>query len=69
MRKLAWWLLVIGGINWGLVGLGGLFNNNWNIVNKIFGSWPSVEWIIYILVGISAIWLLMPKKQMGSPMA
>jgi uncharacterized membrane protein YuzA (DUF378 family) len=48
-------LLIIGGLNWGLVGIGMLMNMNLNIVNLILGSWPMVEAIIYILVGIAAV--------------
>jgi uncharacterized protein len=43
-------LVIIGGINWGLVGLFGF-----NLVAFLFGSWPAIERIIYILVGIAAI--------------
>jgi uncharacterized protein len=52
-------LLVIGGLNWGLIGLAMLVGGdaaNWNVVNLIFGSWPIVEAIIYLLVGISALY-------------
>ena len=56
-------LLVIGGINWLLIGLGGFFMGNWNVVNLIFGSWPMLEWIIYILVGLSALQVLMTHKK------
>ncbi len=50
-------LVIIGGINWGLVGLGMLLGSmsNWNVVNMIFGSVPTVEGIVYVLVGIAAI--------------
>ena len=48
-------LLVIGGLNWGLVGIGGFVGSNWNVVNLLLGSWPSVEWIVYILVGLAAL--------------
>ena len=48
-------LLLVGGINWGLVGLGGFFGANWNVVNLILGSWPMVEWAVYVLVGVGAI--------------
>ncbi len=51
----AYLLLLVGGINWGLVGLGDFFGGNWNLVNIIFGSWPWVEWGIYVLVGAAAI--------------
>jgi len=46
------WLLAIGGINWGLVGA-----FNWNLVEEIFGGWPWLVALIYILVGLSGIWM------------
>lgn len=49
-------LLVIGGLNWGLVGLGNFLDRDLNVVNALLGSWPSVEWIVYLLVGLSALW-------------
>ena len=48
-------LLIIGGINWGLVGIGMLLGSDWNVVHMIFSFSPAVEAIIYILVGIAAI--------------
>lgn len=48
-------LLVVGGLNWGLVGLGSFLNLNLNLVNLAFGSIPVLENIVYILVGISAV--------------
>ncbi len=48
-------LLIIGGLNWGLVGVGMLMGNNLNVVNMAFGSMPTVEAIIYIIVGVAAI--------------
>ena len=48
-------LLVVGGLNWGLVGVGMLLGSNLNVVNLIAGSIPTLEAIIYLLVGISAI--------------
>jgi len=56
-------LLVIGGLNWGLVGIGGFVGANWNVVDLLLGSWPSVEWIVYILVGLSALWLAIGHKK------
>ncbi len=56
MKKLAWVLVIIGGLNWGLVGLGWLFGGkNWNVVNLILGGIPTVEGIVYLLVGVSAV--------------
>ena len=55
LAKLAWVLLLIGGLNWGLVGLGMLMGTNLNVVNLILGSWPTVEAIVYLLVGIATL--------------
>ncbi len=46
-------LLIIGGLNWGLVGV-----FNFNLVNAIFGSVAWLESLIYILVGISGLWTI-----------
>lgn len=51
-------LVIIGGINWGLVGL-----FNLNLVEMIFGFAPMLTRIIYILVGLSALWQIMPLTQ------
>lgn len=48
-------LVVIGALNWGLVGLGGFIGQNLNVVNLLLGQWPQVEWSVYLLVGIAAI--------------
>lgn len=57
-HMVAWWLMWIGAVNWGLVGIGGFMHQNWNVVNLILGSWPQVEWVVYILVGVSAVYML-----------
>lgn len=48
-------LLIIGGLNWGLIGLGGFLNMDLNVVHMILGMAPAVEWIVYILVGVAAL--------------
>ena len=58
LHRVAWILVIIGGLDWLLVGLGGFAGGNWNVIDLIFGQWPAVEWIIYILVGLSAIYEL-----------
>lgn len=47
-------------MNWGLVGVGMLMNSgsNWNVVNMILGGMPMIEGIVYVLVGITAVFLL-----------
>jgi len=54
----AWILVIIGAINWGLYGLGMLLGSNWNVVERLFSRWSTVEAIVYILVGLSAIYSL-----------
>lgn len=68
LAMIGYWLVVIGGINWGLVGLGGFAGQNWNVVNMILGSWPQVEWLVYILVGLSTVWMLVMTKGKPSSM-
>ncbi len=50
IHKLAWILLIIGGINWGLVGF-----FQYNLVDAIFGIDTMIARVIYALVGLSAV--------------
>lgn len=43
-------LVIVGGLNWGLVGL-----FNFNLVAAIFGELSALSRIIYTLVGLAAI--------------
>lgn len=52
-RWVALILLLIGGLNWGLVGI-----FNFNLVSAIFGDMSAISRIIYIVVGLSALYLL-----------
>ncbi len=54
-------LVVIGGINWGLVGLGMLMGSDWNVVHMILGSVSQLEAIVYVLVGLSAVKMVWPR--------
>jgi hypothetical protein len=51
-------LVVVGAINWGLVGLGGFVGANWNLVNLVFGSIPLIENLVYLLVGLAGLYEL-----------
>ena len=53
------WLVVIGGLNWGLTGIGGFVKTNLNVINLLLGKFPQVEWLVYILVGLSAAYSLL----------
>ena len=48
-------LLFVGGLNWGLVGVGMLMGKNLNLVNNILSSMPTLEAVVYILVGVAAV--------------
>lgn len=54
-------LVIVGGINWGLVGIA-----NFNLVAAIFGDTSIISKIIYILVGLSALWQILPLVQSSS---
>lgn len=43
-------LVIVGALNWGLVGA-----FNFNLVNALLGNWPVVERVVYVLVGLAAI--------------
>lgn len=49
-------LVIIGALNWGLTGLGGFMNSNWNVVELILGSVPVVENLVYLLVGLAGVY-------------
>ena len=57
LHIIAYALLFVGGLNWGLVGL-----FHFNLVMMLVGSWPMLESLIYILVGLSAAYLLVTHK-------
>lgn len=63
IHKVAWILIIIGGLNWLLVGLGGFMGGNWNLVNLILGSWPMLEWLVYILVGAAAVYEIVTHRK------
>lgn len=48
--KFSIFLILLGAINWGIIGLLGF-----NIINILFKALPMLEKLIYILVGVSAI--------------
>lgn len=48
-------LVIVGGLNWGLVGVGMLMDKELNLVNMILGSMPTFEAVVYVLVGLAAV--------------
>lgn len=62
-------LVIIGGLNWGLVGL-----FEFDLVSAIFGTGaaetaPSSLWsrIVYVIVGLSALWQFRVIPKLSSP--
>ena len=58
LAKLAWVLLIIGGLNWGLVGF-----FDFDVVAKIFGANSTLTNVVYDLVGLSALYMLLTGKK------
>ncbi|NIJ49580.1 DUF378 domain-containing protein [Rhizomicrobium electricum] len=48
-------LVIVGGLNWGLVGA-----FNVDLVAALFGAGSLLSRIVYVLVGLSALWQLKP---------
>ena len=46
-------LVIIGAVNWGLVGIAGL-----DLVDSILGSIPILAKIVYILVGLAGLYTI-----------
>lgn len=47
-------LIIVGGLNWGLVGA-----FDFNLVDTLFGEGSLLSRIVYVLVGISAVCMLL----------
>ena len=48
-------LLIVGGLNWGLVGA-----FEFDLVAAIFGDGSALSRLVYVLVGLSGLWQIMP---------
>ena len=55
VNQLTLLLVIVGGLNWGLVGLFGF-----DLVAAIFGQMSALSRLVYVLVGASALWQLIP---------
>ena len=53
MDKIALWILVIGGLNWGLVGI-----FSFDLIAWAFGSGTWISRILYTIVFLSAAWCI-----------
>lgn len=50
-------LLVVGGLNWGLVGI-----LNFDLVATVFGNMSTVSRLVYLVVGVSALYQVLQWK-------
>ena len=57
LHMIAFTLLFVGGLNWGLVGLFGF-----DLVMYLLGSWPDLVKIVYVAVGASAVYIMISHK-------
>lgn len=57
LHMVAWVLLVVGGLNWGLVAF------NYNLVEMLLGDGTTLEMLVYLLVGLSAVYELVTHKK------
>lgn len=62
INKITLLLLIVGGLNWGLVGVFGF-----DLVAALFGEMSMLSRIVYSLVGASALWQLIPLFGSGDP--
>ena len=62
LKKLILILMIIGGINWGLIGF-----FSFDLVALIFGNMSWISRVIYALVGISGLYLLSFYLYAGGP--
>ena len=51
-------LVIVGGLNWGLVGLA-----NFDLVAALFGDGSVLSRAVYLLVGLSAVYQLVPLSK------
>ena len=57
IKIIAMILVIVGGLNWGLVGL-----FDFDLVAAIFGAMSALSRIIYTLVGLAAIYIAIISK-------
>jgi hypothetical protein len=62
MNWIALILLIIGGLNWLLVGL-----FEFDLVAALFGEMTVLARIVYILVGVAAIYALIVSRRLATP--
>jgi uncharacterized membrane protein YuzA (DUF378 family) len=54
-------LVIVGGLNWGLVGA-----FEFNLVDTLFGEMSMLSRVVYVLVGLSAVYLVYTATKLAS---
>ena len=60
MDWIAMLLLIVGGVNWGLVGM-----FNFDLVATLFGEMSALSRIVYVVVGLSALYAIYTSSKMS----
>jgi len=58
LHMVAFLLTIVGAVNWGLVGL-----FDFNLVHTILATAPMLEKLVYVLVGVSAVYIMVTHKK------
>lgn len=59
LDKLCYLLVVIGGLNWGLIGF-----FEYDLVGEIFGAGSGMARFVYDVVGLAAVWMFFGMVKM-----
>lgn len=54
-------LVIVGGLNWGLIG-----SFDFNLVDAIFGEGSALSRVVYVLVGLSAVYMIFAATKPAS---
>ncbi len=55
VEMVAFWLVVVGAVNWGLAALG------FNVVDMLLGADSMLSKVVYLLVGASGVYVALTK--------
>jgi uncharacterized membrane protein YuzA (DUF378 family) len=54
-------LVIIGGLNWGLIA----FSPSYDLIQLLLGAWPFLAQLVYLLVGVAAVYLAIVMRKFG----
>lgn len=56
LKYVAYALVLIGGINWGIYGVAGF-----DVVDFLFGNTPVIARVVYVFVGLATVYMIVNK--------